>query len=91
MAIAVVIAVMTDRLLATSMVRERNLALGTLAGLSAGRALDVGGETAAVEQQNHLSIIFECLLHGPVQLAADCPAGVPILLMGPQIHSRHTR
>ena len=71
--------------------RQRDRALRTADDVAAGGALDVGGKTATIEQQDHLAVVLQRLVHGDVQLPADGSATAAILKLQPQIDRPHPR
>ncbi len=86
-----VVAVVAEGDLLRAVVRQRDVAMGTLDHGPAGRALDVGGETAAVQQQDHLAALAQRLVHRRVQVAADRAARAARVLVVSQVDGAHRR
>ena len=86
-----VVAIVAQRHVALAMVRQREIAMRAADHIAAGRALDVRGKAAAIQQQNHLAAVFQRSVDGLVQLSADGAARAAILKLVAQIDRAHRR
>ena len=73
------------------MERQRQVAELALLDVAARRAVDVRGEAAAVEQQDHLAAVVERLLHRPFQRRAEAVQALVRLAVVPQVDQVHLR
>ncbi len=84
-----VLAVMASRFLSLPMVSQRDVAMRAFDHVSAGRTLDGRRIAAPVEQQDHLTIVAQRLLHRLVQRLADRSTTALSMQLRAQIDDRH--
>ena len=85
-----VVAVMADRLAAVAMMGQRHIAVGAGDHVPTRGALDRGREAASIEQQNRLTLFFECLLDRGVQGPANrAPRSIVANSQVDQLDVRH--